>query len=75
MPMPMPNQGERWGSNPRPPGPQTPYPGIAQLKRPGFIGFLACWCCSVLLSLFPVLFPEHLFAAVGVKRREPLSTL
>jgi hypothetical protein len=67
-------RGERWGSNPRPPGPQPEGWGTAQVMRPEFIGFLACGCCSVLLSLFPVLFPEHLFAAVGGEWLEPLST-
>jgi hypothetical protein len=37
--------------------------GIGQAERPGFIGFLARGCCSVLLSLFPVSFPERVFVA------------
>src|SRR5580692_8544931 len=50
--------------NLRPPGPQPEGWGSARLRRPGFIGFSASGCCPVLLSLFPVLFPGHMFVWV-----------
>jgi len=60
-------RGERWGSNPRPPGPQPHEPGVPQARRPGFVGFLVAGCCSVSLNLFPRLFPKRVLAATTSK--------
>ena len=38
------------------------------MMTPGFIGFSVSRCSSFLLSLFPVLFPEHPF--VHARKRE-----
>ena len=69
---PTTTQSGRQDLNLRPPGPQPEGWGAVLLMRPGFIGFSVSVCCAVLLSLFPNLFPKHLF---GCAQDQPVGVL
>jgi hypothetical protein len=66
FPNPLELLSGRQDLNLRPPGPQPEGWGRGGCRRPGFIGFLTSGVGSVLLSLIPVLIPEHVFARSGM---------